>query len=639
MSSSFSPSYGQDYAIYSAPAPNPFEYDHPAPFLDFEDLSSITTDSTASPALSIDSLETLKSLVDGSPVDGSPVDGDELDTPHSENRVIHSAFPYPLPSQVAPVGRTLSTHLVSGDHMISAQQYPANATPFHPTTCDLPHPAFSSDYVEDNHSTISELEVEERDGIAKINAEYNATSHVGFYRNNSVPSQAQKYPAERIRESNTTPQLSTMQTRSCLRLTVSQPRHPDLHFPQRPIGNEKKDPSSSPYQIYANPVLSLPSDASPLSVERLPSQVLPEKKDNTTKGFVQSQSSSPAGSPSMSPAVPVRKRRSPVLVPTGHSSQSPVVDVQESLQDKQQSRSEAASWVQPSAIPKNQLSPFPDSPQIFKKDTKTPVPSGRGYSYNRASHDSPSSSSQELHSDPDMRDQKIYKSSPEPVADDKSDRGRSPSISSSVSSKEQASSFSHSNLLHESVLRHMMKENDNDGREPERTRRLHSSSTERAAVSMYTQSPIHLSSGGDLSASPQSDRQVVSVETGSECRQVDLHNPKAIYDQANFQNSFDSRESRQVREHQYLNSVAPQSGIAKREGFDSRVPSSSTVFQTSPSNISIATSNSPPSKTTLESPPAYPPEPHRRRSDGAFFLILSPYTLGLCLRRFRISRW
>lgn len=524
--------------------------------------------------------------------------------------------------------------------MISGQQYPTNATPFHPVTRDLPrtlHPPFSSDYVEDNHSTISELEVEERDRIAKINAEYNATSHVGFYRNN-IPSQAPKYPAERFRESNTTSQLSSMQARSCLRLTVSQPRHPDLHFPQRPIGNEKKDSSSSPYQIYANPVLSLSSDASPPSVERLPSQPL-EKHDHTTKSFAQSQSSSPAGSPSMSPAVPVRKHRSSVLIPSGHSSQSPVVDVQESLQGKQQSRSEAASWAQLSTIPQNQPSPygnFPESPQIldsfqsspdahiskateteriaigsnFRKDTKTPGPSGRDHSYNRASHDS-SSSSQDVHGDPDMRE-KFHKSSPK--ADDKSEHGRSPSDSSSVSSKEQTSSFSQSNLslLHEPVLRHRMKETEDDGTEPERTRRLHSSGTERAAISMYTQSPVHLSEGV-LSASPQSDSQVVLVETVSDRRHVDPHNSKAIYDQASLPNS---RESHKVREHRYLNSVGPQSGIARREGYDSHVSSGLAVLQSSPSTISVATSNSPPSKLSLESPPTFPPEPHRRHSDG-----------------------
>jgi hypothetical protein len=81
-----------------------------------------------------------------------------------------------------------------------------------------------------------------------------------------------------------------MQTRPCLRLTASQPRHPDLHFHRRP------DPSSLPYQIYANSVSSTSLDPSPPSVERLPSQLPLQQIVNMDRNLPQSQSSPQVGS-------------------------------------------------------------------------------------------------------------------------------------------------------------------------------------------------------------------------------------------------------------------------------------------------------------------------------------------------------
>lgn len=270
--------------MYSTPASNSFNYDPSTHFLDFEDASSITSDSTVSPATSIDSLEALKSPLD------SEFLIDDLYRPQSDNRT-NLSFP-----QGATVGRALYTHPASADHMLPTQQFSSNiiihtATPFPPNTHDMPRAL--RPLIDDGRSSISELEVEDRDRIAKINAEYNAISQAAFFMNNSASSHSPKYSPDRTRESNTVLQSSS---RPPLHLTVSQPRHPDLHFPPRPNGNQKKDSLSSPYRIYASPVFSVPLDLSPPSVERLPSQPAPDQNVNPKKNKPHSQSSPPAGS-------------------------------------------------------------------------------------------------------------------------------------------------------------------------------------------------------------------------------------------------------------------------------------------------------------------------------------------------------
>jgi len=480
--SSYNPSYGQDYAIYSS---NPFDYDQSTQFLDFEDASSIGTESST---MSTASVETLKSPLDSESLI------DRLNIPE-ENRVTQTDFPFPIPSsQVAP-GRTVST---SGDHMISSQHFSSiinvrSMTPFQPVTGDqMPralHPSFPIDLFEDSQSTISELEVDERDRIAKINAEYNAISHAGSLDNSPSPP---KYPPDRFRDSIHMPQLSSMHTRPYPALSASQPRHPDLHFPPGQIGNEKKELSSSPYRIYASPVVSIPHDLSPPIVERLPSQ-LPSEQHLIANRSPQSQSSPPAGnrnhggtsdlvrsrivqngiSPltgfihsdpqtyiskveksqtlgpsSIFPAEIPRKPTPPVVTANGHSPQSVASDVQESLQYEQQPRSGAPSLVQPSTTSKNHTSPHnasPDSRQYtgvlklsqindatelesteriplgsnLRRDTKTPGPPGRGPSHIQPL-EPPSLSSQNDHNSPDMRAKDSRKSSPKSVLDEKS---------------------------------------------------------------------------------------------------------------------------------------------------------------------------------------------------------------------------
>jgi len=635
--------------------------------------------------MSTASLETLKSPVDSD----SPID--QLNIPESENRVPQSSFPFPIPpSQVAPTSGDHSQHFSSNINVRST-------TPFQSVTMDqMPralHPSFHIDIFEDSQSSISELEVDERDRIAKINAEYNAISHGGSVNNTPSPP---KYSPDRFRDSTHTPQISSIHTRPYPPLSTSQPRHPDLHFPPKQIGTEKKELSSSPYRIYASPVVSIPHDLSPPIVERLPSQLPPEQNLITNRSPPLSQSSPPAGnrnhegtsdldrfriaqngiSPptsyihsdpqtciskveksqtlgpsSIVPAEIPRKPTSPVVIANGHSSQSVSSDVQESLQYKQQSRSDAPSLIQPSTTAKNHSSPHiasPDSrqytgilkmssphPQIndaaglentertslgsnLRRDTKTPGLPGRGPSYIQPI-DSPS---QNAHNSPDMRDKDSRKSSPKCFLDEKSghvDNCQSPG-EASLSSSDSSSSVSPSNrtLPHEDIiaLRRTTKDADHD-RGFDRHRRLRTTGTERTAASklidetsrgtapMHTQGPLHLSPEGTLATFLQPDSQVVSV-TASEHRQTDLRHSKTLYDQTSTTNSLDSRK---VHERQYVNFGKPQSETTKHERM------LSAALQSSPVNKFATTSSSLPS--TLGFPPTpVPPEPHRRHSDG-----------------------
>lgn len=125
-------------------------------------------------------------------------------------------------------------------------------------------------------STISEFEVEQRDRIAKINAEYN--SHTSSSSSGSSPNDADR---------RWTPSIPTpIPARdNFTRVASSQPLHPNLHY-QTPQETEFNAPplvfhhvhptSSTPVNIptsFSHGPYPRRDDSSPPSVERLPSQL------------------------------------------------------------------------------------------------------------------------------------------------------------------------------------------------------------------------------------------------------------------------------------------------------------------------------------------------------------------------------
>ena len=113
-------------------------------------------------------------------------------------------------------------------------------------------------------STISEFEVEQRDRIAKINAEYNAassSSSSSYYSNNNA---AVTIESNARRVSTSPPNQHPPDTFT--RVTSSQPLHPNLHFPTKPDDfNHAFNPNPSP-SIFST------KDGSPPLVERVPSR-------------------------------------------------------------------------------------------------------------------------------------------------------------------------------------------------------------------------------------------------------------------------------------------------------------------------------------------------------------------------------
>ena len=108
-------------------------------------------------------------------------------------------------------------------------------------------------------STISELEVQERDRIAQINAGYNAVSS---------SSSSSYYPNDNVIEPNvrrSPPNQPSSDTFT--RVASSQPLHPNLHFPT------KTDDFNHTFNSNFTPSILSAKDGSPPLVERVPSQV------------------------------------------------------------------------------------------------------------------------------------------------------------------------------------------------------------------------------------------------------------------------------------------------------------------------------------------------------------------------------
>ena len=114
-------------------------------------------------------------------------------------------------------------------------------------------------------STISELEVDQRDKIAKLNAEYNAVSSSNsssYYSNNDA---AVAIESTVRRMSISPPNQPSPDTFT--RATSSQPLHPNLHFPTKP------DDFNSTFNFNATPSIFSTKEGSPPLVERVPSGV------------------------------------------------------------------------------------------------------------------------------------------------------------------------------------------------------------------------------------------------------------------------------------------------------------------------------------------------------------------------------
>ena len=113
-------------------------------------------------------------------------------------------------------------------------------------------------------STISDLEVDQRDRIAKINAEYNAVSSASsssYYSNDNA---AVAVESILRRMSTSPPKLPSPDT---FMRTPSQPLYANPHFPT------KSDDSNSTFN--SNPSIFSTKDGSPPLVERVPSRQLP----------------------------------------------------------------------------------------------------------------------------------------------------------------------------------------------------------------------------------------------------------------------------------------------------------------------------------------------------------------------------
>jgi len=292
---------------------------------DFDDTSSVTTFSTFSPALSTDSTMALRSPV------GSESVIDDIETPTSDSS---GNFSYDIPMQ--PQTRTHRS-----------QENSRTATPFRPGETNSVVHSFRPP-IEHDASTISEFEVEERDRIAKMNAKYNAVAS-SSYSNDTISSQNIKNSGGIYRPTNITQRQTPSQVGTNTRLGSSQPLHPDLHFPQRRIGNgivaTGLDHSVSPsIPIHAS------RDVSPPSVERVSSQ-LPLEENNLQSIKVGSQTSPPSDNRNYKILVdPATSSGSPRMISQNSSAQQPKISSSPTLPPSSRSGHTKPANVNPHGI-------------------------------------------------------------------------------------------------------------------------------------------------------------------------------------------------------------------------------------------------------------------------------------------------
>jgi len=219
--------------------------------LDTASTTTLTPASAFSPALSSDSTQALQSTTFAERL---------LDNPRTNRPTtptLNAGYTHTTAApQTAPMTRTTSknpqtkTELVD-EHRSRVLSLPSrSSTPFRvPTAASIgpgaPMRISSGGLIEVPEyegSTLSEIEVEKRDKIAKINAGLNSALTGSFY-------------APRASSEPSANQLN--------RVASSQPLHPNLHFPTRPL-----DPAHAPL-----PTSRSTYNDSPPKVERVPSQL------------------------------------------------------------------------------------------------------------------------------------------------------------------------------------------------------------------------------------------------------------------------------------------------------------------------------------------------------------------------------
>ena len=130
-------------------------------------------------------------------------------------------------------------------------------------------------------STISELEVDQRDKIAKINAEYNAvssSSSSSYYSNNNAAVDIESI----VRKTSTSPPNQPSPD-VFTRVASSQPLHPNLHFPTKP------EDFNSTFNLNSTPSIFSTKEGSPPLVERVPSGVEFPPINSQSSQFVSGQ--------------------------------------------------------------------------------------------------------------------------------------------------------------------------------------------------------------------------------------------------------------------------------------------------------------------------------------------------------------
>ncbi|KDR76541.1 hypothetical protein GALMADRAFT_210502 [Galerina marginata CBS 339.88] len=271
-----------NFAIYPSATADTFIYEQStcskSDIFSNSDTSSIMTfspSSAFSPALSSDSTSTLQNT----PVPERPGEdqrGTRPATPAPRSGYSHA----PAAPQGAPINRTASTsHHIHEAQAESIEEHRArltslpgrSTTPFRVppmppavSTAAMARVPSMGGYIqipEYAASSISELEVEERDRIAKLNADYNAAASAAsasFYTSNS-----------------STPYNSPTSRDHVGRVASSQPQplHPNLHFPVRP--SESGFPAQPPFYSSTTSHSAVIHD-SPPTVERISSQLPPD---------------------------------------------------------------------------------------------------------------------------------------------------------------------------------------------------------------------------------------------------------------------------------------------------------------------------------------------------------------------------
>jgi hypothetical protein len=254
-----------NYAIYPGALNDTYIYEQSA-CSEYDALSS----ATFSPAMSTDSTLTLRSpatpesfLEERARRPATPaapssyaVHGSVAPHPSTMSRTTTSIRHAYEPSANTPSDRRSRVTSMQGHSTTSSRQPNPPAGLNEPTKVSLnntgydgPLPIHIPEYAT---STISELEVDQRDKIAKINAEYNAvssSSSSSYYSNNNTAVALEST----VRRMSTSP--------------PNQPLHPNLHFPTKP------DDFNSTFNLNATPSIFSTKEGSPPLVERVPSGV------------------------------------------------------------------------------------------------------------------------------------------------------------------------------------------------------------------------------------------------------------------------------------------------------------------------------------------------------------------------------